>query len=380
MPVFKISLEALSYEPGPAPTPGAGCFWTDLVGCTTGCFEQEMQGAVVLRSISSPRLRTYQWSSFTGIGARIAELDMPEQVVAHAISNEGDLLAYTYFVGMDATLYLGLRVWDYVNGIGEAYGPVLTTISSDGFTASVVLFSPDGGVILMCGGGGLCAHTFSREAGIGAAKSIPADLAGVTVTGMAFSPSGAAVAVTTNAGSAHVCHVYHWNDATGFGARYADFTPTRVNGRGPVFAPDGTIISFGVNDAPEGALTMAAYRWSDASGFGEEIAVPMSDVPSLNQVMVITFTPDGDAVIAYGPTYLHAFKFSSETGFGDRFEVPPELQGESAYSANAFNFTGTAFIAGVVARPYRFSAEDGFGDPYPVPDAPNLYGISFISY
>ena len=86
---------------------------------------------------------------------------------------------------------------------------------------------------------------------------------------MAWYPGGAAVAVTTV--STPYVSAYAWNNATGFGTKFADpgTLPTGL-GWQVRFSNNGNAVAVSHSTAPY----VTAYAWSESTGFGAKYSDP----------------------------------------------------------------------------------------------------------
>lgn len=152
--------------------------------------------------------------------------------------------------------------------------------------------------------------TRSITPGFGTKYADPATFTGASATGVAFSPSGATIAVSHS--SSPGISAYPFNLSTGIGARFANPASVLVsNGRSVAFHPSGNFVAVGYQATP----FVIVYRWDDVTGFGERFnpATPPSGI-----VNSVAFSPDGNYIsVAHATSpFFTVYPFSSTIGFG----------------------------------------------------------------
>lgn len=232
-------------------------------------------------------------------------------------SNSGKILV----IASNLSPYIHAYHWDDVTGYGTKYAAPSTTPSN---ACQDVAFSPDGSVLVCCNGGGskITAYHWDDITGFGTAYSAPASLPAGAATRIAFSPDGSCIAVTS--GTTPFIEVYHWNNSTGFGAKYSNpSTLPLASGNCVTFSTDGKTIAVGTANYPP-----VIYPWDNTSGFGTKITNP-SGLSTITNCLDIAFSPDGTVITVGGNSssgsFLAAYQWSNTTGFGTIYTAPVNL-------------------------------------------------------
>jgi sugar lactone lactonase YvrE len=95
-------------------------------------------------------------------------------------------------------------------------------------------------------------------------------------------------------------------NAGGFGAKYANpaTLPTR-DGNGVAFSPTGDAIAVAHSTTP----FVTAYPWSSLTGFGTKYADPTT-LPQVTLAEGVAFSPDDNAIAITGPTSPYVVAYS----------------------------------------------------------------------
>lgn len=261
----------------------------------------------------------------------------------------------------------GLVAWQWsdATGFGTRY-----TLDS-GTIGQAVAFSPSGAAILSNSSSStISAWAWSNASGFGTKYADPAVSGGNTPTRIAFSPSGAAVATSnSNSGSVSPLQAWAWSDSGGFGTKYANPSAFPTNtGSGVAFSPSGAAVALSHYNSPY----ITVYAWSDATGFGTKYTSP--SVAGTGHG--VAFSPLNDVIFSSNSTNVNAWNWNDSTGFGTLIgsQVVTTL-----VNTNAADVTispsgravavGTTSINGAsnAASVYPFSATTGFGTIYSDP-------------
>lgn len=163
--------------------------------------------------------------------------------------------------------------------------------------------------------GEVSVQPFSSVSGYGTRYAAAADLPFVQ-GGVAFTSSGNAV--VTGAYGNRVARAWQWSSA-GFGTRYADLTDG-ANNYSYAFAlhPSNNAIITGRDTGPP---YIHAFAFSTATGFGAKFSNP-GTTPT-GEISDVHFSPDGNAVAAVGVTnnLISVYPWSG-SGFGARYTGP----------------------------------------------------------
>jgi hypothetical protein len=161
--------------------------------------------------------------------------------------------------------------------------------------------------------------------------------------------------------------VYPWNDAIGFGVKFADPSVLSASGgSGVAIAPHGAAILHVSGTTP----FLEGYQFNGVSGFGSKYSNP-STVPTAGRAVAIAASGDAVALASSSTPYIHAYPFSSSTGFGVKFSNPAVTLGTTTGYDTAFSPTGGAVVLctegteRIVAS--RWNDTTGFGVKYSAP-------------
>lgn len=216
-------------------------------------------------------------------------------------------------------------------------------------------------------------------AGFGTQYSNPSTLPAGGRNAIEFSNSGGAVAAVGSSSPQLVA--WPWSDSTGFGAKYTNPSSfpagttcydVKFNGTG-----SSQVVVAGINISPG----VVAYKWSDSTGFGTKFSDPSTPpVPTddSSYVAAIAFSKSGNAIVVTtsgssgtSSPYIHAYAWSSSTGFGTKYSNPSfTYSGDAVQQALSFSSTGGAvgmISAYELVTIYQWSDSTGFGTTYVVP-------------
>lgn len=222
------------------------------------------------------------------------------------------------------------------------------------------------------------AFRLSYNSGWGSAVTSPA-LPSTTNRTMAFSPTGAAVTISS-AATGNYINAWAWSNSTGFGTPYSNpvsqtprshYTSKFTNSGSHIFVTYSAIAPY-----------ISAYSWSDSTGFGSIIS-PASNPPSITTTNPsIDVAPDDSAVvftINSPPEYLFAYAFDSSTGFGAAYSYPSVGVGsyvrEVAFSPNN-DAIAVAHNTSPYLTVYSWNSSTGFGSKYTSPSITTSQGTT----
>lgn len=289
---------------------------------------------------------------------------------------QADTSAQFIAVAHASSPYVSAYSWDDDGGFGAKYSNPATLPGGD---CHGVAFTPSGNAIALRHKGApyISAYPFGAS-GFGTKYSNPSTLPGTLVDhhylgdSLKFSPSADAVALTGSA--APYISAYRWSNA-GFGTKYSD--PATLPGGaadGLAFTPSGNAIAV----AHAGSPYVSAYFWSHASGFGGKLSNPIT-LPA-GDGWRVAFTPSGNAIaVAHaGAPYLpgSAYAWHSGSGFGTKYSDPATLAYPYGDAALAFPPAGNAIVFGQQA--YGWSS--GFGAKLSEPDGGVSGGVSCAAF
>lgn len=246
---------------------------------------------IAVTTTISSRLWLFPWNDTTGLGTAYnssgsTPSPLPAAGVISVIFHPTQQVMFCAFQSSP-----GIRAYRYSSsGFGTSYVPSSSTFGS---TVSV---HPNGDAVVVAGGStGAFVHPWTYAGGFGAAYAQPTPTAVPgSITGTAFSPDGQAIIFGTT--TAPYIHAYAWNSSTGFGAKFADPPTgglTEAAGR-LYFSPDGRSL-IATPTAING--TIGFYKWS-ASGFGSTMYTNTPNIvhtASLGQT--VAFNPAGNVIV-----------------------------------------------------------------------------------
>lgn len=190
------------------------------------------------------------------------------------IAYSPDGLALAFSAGKPVIFVYKLSADGLNTFISKYADPVGIDVNASGFS---VAFNPAGNVIAIGTSQPsgaptpLYVYPWSNSTGFGTKYTNPATIPGGTVYGIAFSPSGNAIAVAHN--SSPYISVYPWNTSTGFGAKYANPAVLPAGpGRSVAFSDSGNYIAVG----HDGGASVSVYKWDSSTGFGTKFADPIN--------------------------------------------------------------------------------------------------------
>jgi WD40 repeat protein len=223
---------------------------------------------------------------------------------------------------------------------------------------------------------------FSSASGYGTPYAAAADLPFVQ-GGVAFTSSGNAV--VTGAYGNRVARAWQWS-AAGFGTRYTDLTDGAVN-YSNTFAlhPANNAIITGRDTGPP---YIHAYAFSTTTGFGAKFSNP-GTTPTGN-ISGVDFSPDGNAVAAVGVTnnLISVYPWSG-SGFGTRYTGPSpnpldvqtgtQFRVKFSPQSNAIVMCNSANSGPWIAG-FPWSHSTGFGTKYANPAVAVPNGLASLAF
>ena len=345
------------------------------------------------------QLIAYKWSA-SGFGTKYADPsgipNLNGRTNAVAFSPSGSAIVIgSYGYTLDAWK------WDNATGFGTKYAaPDQSPITS----AQNIVFSPDGSVIMY---NGIHAYKWDDTLGFGTKYAQPAVGWPVSASQgprrMAFSPDGSAVAVAL----ARLPYIaaWKWNNATGFGTKYADPSPVPAAGSqsgftygySVAFSPDNAAIVIGNRSTPY----INAYRWTSASGFGTKYANPAT-LPgngSIDSIIQdVKFNSDGSALACTSQQSpgIHVYNWTSASGFGTKYANPAVLPtittnpdgstnpphavawGTAGDSITGYLVVGNEAFPFIAAYPWW--GNYGFGSKLANPASPPINSVIYLTF
>lgn len=226
----------------------------------------------------------------------------------------------------------------------------------------------------------VAAYRFTSNGGFGSPYSAPATPPLGDSGGLAFSPSGNALAFCSN--DTRVLNSYAWANDTGFGTKYSN--PTGLiafaTGRyGVAFTSDNAVVFFTSNSTGN----IQAYPWSDSTGLGTKYSDPATAAPSSSNAVAVNPNNTAVAVVGSGSPYISVYPWSNSTGFGTKYNDPASALPGAAYSV-AFSPDNKIVAVGTDASPYitlyEWSDSTGFGNKLDAPLSPPTSGIRGITF
>lgn len=211
-----------------------------------------------------------------------------------------------------------VTAYPFDNGLGTKLSDPSTLPAGNG---RCVAFSPDKKFIAIGHESSpyISVYHWSND-GFGAKVSNPGTLPSNRVEEVRWSPDGSVIAYGVNGGSVHA---YTWS-SSGFGTKYSDPSDDDFNDVWSIrWTPDGDYVLVGGTIASAGKPYLAAYAWTNGSGFGTRY-VPASNRPT-DRTTGIHFHPSGDYVAvsqAGSSVFLRTYPWSSSSQFGSNITAP----------------------------------------------------------
>jgi WD40 repeat protein len=213
------------------------------------------------------------------------------------------------------------------------------------------------------------AYPFTSGVGFGTRYANPATAISGAASSVDFSPSGNAVAFSTNV--TPFLDVYRWS-GNGYGARYADAATIAAGSTACVtFSSQGNAIA-----SVNGTFTpnLEAWPWNAQTGFGTKYSNPGTGTLSATRAVVFHPLDTAIAVSSSSSPYINAYTWTSASGFGTKFANPATLPTGAVGAANprsvAFSAAGDAVAIAHSITPfvtvYPWSGS-GFGTKFANP-------------
>lgn len=255
--------------------------------------------------------------------------------------------------------YITAYPW-YEDGFGTKFSDPSTPPVSNG---GGIAFHPSGNAVAVASAGTTSSTTLSvyqwEGLGFGAKYVNPTDL--INPSEVLFSPDGNVIFAGLSA--------YAWS-SSGFGAPYTNFTVDYAAIRSISMNAPGTAFAF--SHFTRGNAIYGVRRWSNATGWGTAYA-------ATPYFWAFAFSPDNAAAMStlQLPPYVAAYQWSDATGLGTQYANPAVAVGGLALdctfspdgSAVAFARSGTPYV-----EVYAWSGA-GFGTKYANPAVPaGFYG------
>jgi hypothetical protein len=226
------------------------------------------------------------------------------------------------------------------------------------------------------------AYPFS--AGFGSRVANPATL--TTGQGTRITINNTDTAVIMGVGTTQRVAAWVWSDATGFGTKYAQPVSPIATGNGSAcaFNPTSNEVIFSGATAPY----YNQYPWSDATGFGTVYAQAFTT--PVNPQTVGDFNPTGTVLQGYlgVAPWGGAYVWNAGSGLGTKYADPvgltPVSVGGSAFDAGGNNIVYNGSAGGTLQylSAIPFSSASGFGTLYAAPVGTSTtargYGIDFF--
>ena len=320
---------------------------------------------VVSSPQSSPYIQGYPWSS--GFGTKYSNPgSLPDMGSGGgvAFSPDGNNILFATFGSGNPPL----QAYSWSAGFGTKYSDPSAVGSSGLGAIGGVAFSPSGDAVavgtgFVSGGAAVNVFPWTNITGFGSQYSNPASgPAGGSGIGnsVAWSPSGNAIVIGTDS----TPYVQGWPWSAGFGTKYSAPLTTPVGScNGVAFSPDGAYLAI-ASQGGVGVLRLAVYPWS--SGFGDPPTIPLSSVPTGNG-RACAWSPDGAYVAVAHETAGYIDSYGWSAGFDGTHSNPTSPGGTG--QAVAFSSDGAVLAIGCVASPYvlAYAFSGGFGSKYTDP-------------
>jgi len=316
---------------------------------------------------SSPYLLAYSWGPSGGFGGQFStpgtSFPVNSNSNAIAINPDENVVA----VLGSSSPYVRAFPWSST-GFGTKYAD--PSVVPGGNSPYALTFSPTKGALAVVSNGGNVpdVYRWSNSTGFGTKYTAPSTLPPSESRSVAFSPDGSVI-VLGHYTQPNIA-AYAWSDSTGFGTKYANPSlPTGITTaytQGVTFSPDGSVIALCMSASPN----IAAYPWSNSTGFGTKYANPSSLPADATAQGGLAFSPSGNTIaVAHGSSpFLSVYPWSNSTGFGTRFTNPGDAinQGKDVAFSPDGRYLALGYLSGPVIV-YPWNDSTGFGTSYANP-------------
>lgn len=328
---------------------------------------------LAMSQTSSPFIAVYEWDNATGYGTRLSNPGTLPGNAMYAADIHTDIVAvcgasspYVHVYPIESGSF-GTKYSNPASALpGNSYGVMFT-------------HNKDAIIIIHSGGAGVSAYPWDDVTGFGTKYSDPSAVGGIPQF-MDIHPDDDCVAIGTT--SSPYIKVYPFNAATGLGTAYSNYSPLISVTGSPRFSPDGSVIF-----VMGGANSPHAWPWSSSTGFGTKYSNPASPV---NQgAHVFGVSRSGTVVFCRGLSvnpaeYVAAYAWSNGSGWGSKFTTVPSPPHNLPY-VTIINSDDSKLFLGMSSGPnytycYNWSNSTGFGSLISAPASPPtsaVFGAAF---
>lgn len=352
--------------------------WRRISGSGAQAEGEQYVAVIMGGTVSDSSLYTvaYPFDSINGFGNRITPstyLPNRGEFIGGRIkfSNDGGALMIAHIDSPYFTAY------EWNGGYGSKYSNPSTLPSGQGHN---VVFSKDGGAVILSSGitnSSPQAYSWSDASGFGSKYTAPVQAisnSSQSPVSLAISPNGNFIAAGYSE-SVNLA-VYPWNTSTGFGAKQEPSIDPLAGGYtvfDVAWNNAGTYIAIGAAHTSSDKR-LIIYEWDDVTGLGSQVSGIDIDpaVSSTSTVYSIAFTPNDDAIILGGTVdNIRAYPWDNSTATLGAAYSAPVTSPDGAVKDIVFNTNGDVIICAVESNvqlnAYKWSSSTGFGVKYDNP-------------
>lgn len=308
-------------------------------------------GVLVITHGMAPYISAYQWSADTGFGNKYANPSyVPTGSSAYGFQVNfhpaGGEIAYSY---RRTPNIIGYK-WSYSTGFGANFST--SAIASGSFNC----FSPSGNAFAASHSSSpyFSVFSYSSVSGIGTKYANPAVLPvfNTSANGVCFSPQGDCIVVGGYTSSTDAIAAYYWSDSTGFGSKIANPDLSYLGNKSAetiVFSPDGLSLAFTAGSTPG----VCFYNWLQGVGFGSRIASTFS--ASGTTANNLCFHPDGKKIMFFSSSpdnFLNVYDWDQTLGPINKYTAPASATRPSGVTGACFSPDGKAVAMALSATPF----------------------------
>ena len=323
-----------------------------------GVVQNDVHFAVA--SGSSPYITVYPFDN--GFGTKLSDPSTLPAGSARcvAFSPDKDFIA----IGHETSPYISVYHWSN-DGFGSKVSNPGTLPSN---RVEEVRWSPNGSVIAYgVSGGSVHAYTWSSS-GFGTKYSDPSSDSFNDVWSIRWTPNGDYVLVGGTIASAGQPYLaaYAWTNGSGFGTRYTPGTGTTDRTTGIHFHPDGDYVA--VSQAGS-SVFLRTYPWSSSSQFGSNITAPSGGWSDDTEQVQFTAAGNDVAVGGAGSPYIAVWPWNG-SGYGTKYSNPSSLPSGFVYGLGIAPDDSAIAVSstfGDKMQAYPFTSGTGLGTKYSSP-------------
>ena len=291
---------------------------TTLPGGATELSVNASRTVVLVGHAFTPYLAAYAWSNTTGFGTKYANPASVASGGQNGVAFAPDELSVG--AAWPVSPYIYTYRWTNASGFGTRNSNPGTGSAGAGLS---ITFSTTSGSVLL----GQNATPFLQTWDYTGTSYGTRRSASATSNRLSVSFIASGNDVLTAGTSSNFTAAWPWTGTT-FGTRYSNpsYTTNQSTGRGAEFSPNEQYAAL-AHQSDNGAQYYYISAWPWSAGYGTRFADPTpSTLDGLGQGNNVAWSDTNDAIAlaSQGPPYTNAFAFSS-SGFGSKYANPSTL-------------------------------------------------------